>query len=290
LRQASNIWFVLIGLSAVLTYQHHVMDVVAGFALGAYCLYFIRESPPRLPVIANRRVGSYYLVGAFVVASLAVLFWPWGAFLIWPTVSLGLAAAAYFGAGPGIFQKRDGRLPWTTWWALGPVLLGQELSRRYYRRQCRAWNELTPRVWIGGVLNHGEAAEAVRNRVTAVLDLTAEFSEPAPFRAVTYRNIPVLDLTAPTVDQLHEMAAFIDEESRKGIVYLHCKIGYSRTAAAAAAYLLRVGTVRTVPEAIDLLRQVRPPIVIRPEIITALNDFAKTNSPAVMTGKGFPRS
>jgi protein-tyrosine phosphatase/membrane-associated phospholipid phosphatase len=287
LRQASNIWFVLIGLSAVLTYQHHVMDVAGGFALGAYCLYFIRESPLRLPVIANRRVGSYYLVGAFVVASLVVLFWPWGAFLIWLTVSLGLAAAAYFGAGPGIFQKRDGRLPWTTWWALGPVLLGQELSRRYYRRQCRAWNELTPRVWIGGVLNHGEAAEAVRNRVTAVLDLTAEFTEPAPFRAVTYRNIPVLDLTAPTVDQLHEMAAFIDEESRKGIVYIHCKIGYSRTAAAAGAYLLRVGTVRTLPEALDLLRQVRPAIVIRPEIVTALNDFAKTNSPLVIpTARG----
>lgn len=287
LRQASNVWFILIALSAVLTYQHHVMDVVAGFALGAYCLYFIRESAARLPVIPNRRVGSYYLVGAFVVASLAVLFWPWGAFLIWPTVSLGLAAAAYLGAGPGIFQKHNGRLPWTTGWALGPVLLGQELSRRYYRRQSRAWDELTPRVWIGGVLNHAEAAEAVRNQVTAVLDLTAEFSEPAPFRAVTYRNIAVLDLTAPTVDQLHEMAAFIDGESRKGIVYLHCKIGYSRTAAAAAAYLLRVGTVRTVPEAIDLLRQVRPAIVIRPEIVTALNDFAKTNSPLVIpTARG----
>ena len=216
------------------------------------------------------------------MASLVVLFWPWGAFLIWPTVSLGLAAAAYFGAGPGIFQKHDGRLPWTTWWALAPVLLGHELSRRYYRRQCRAWNELTPQVWIGGVLNQGEAAEAVRNRVTAVLDLTAEFTEPAPFRAVTYRNIAVLDLTAPTVDQLHAMAAFIDEESRKGIVYIHCKIGYSRTAAAAGAYLLRVGTVRTLPEALNLLRQVRPAIVIRPEIVRALSEFGRTVSPLVV--------
>src|SRR5947209_4572639 len=43
LRQASNVWFVLIGLSAVLTYQHHIMDVVGGFALGVYCLYFFPE-------------------------------------------------------------------------------------------------------------------------------------------------------------------------------------------------------------------------------------------------------
>jgi protein-tyrosine phosphatase len=111
--------------------------------------------------------------------------------------------------------------------------------------------------------------------VTAVLDLTAEFSESAPFRAVKYRNVPVLDLTAPTFEQLEEMAAFIEEESSKGIVYIHCKIGYSRTAAAAAAFLLRTGKVRTVSEAVHFLRQVRPTIVIRPEVITVLREFAR---------------
>jgi protein-tyrosine phosphatase len=282
LRQASNLWFVLIGLSAVLTYQHHVMDVVAGFALGAYCLYFFPESVGRLPVIPNRRVGSYYLIGTFVFASLVVLFWPLGAFLIWPTVSLGIAAAAYFGVGPGIFQKREGRLPWTTWWALGPVLFGQEISRLYYRRHCRAWDELTPRVWIGGVLSEKEAAEAVRQGVTAVLDLTAEFSEPAPFRLVTYKNIPILDLTAPTVVQLGDSAAFIEEQSRTGVVYVHCKIGFSRTAAAAAAYLLQVGMARTVAEAIELLRRARPSIVVRPEIVAVLNKYAQTISLSVI--------
>jgi protein-tyrosine phosphatase len=276
LRQASNLWFVLIGLSAVLTYQHHVMDVLAGFALGAYCLYFFPESDARLPVIPNRRVGFYYLVGTFFVASLAVLFWPWGAFLIWPAGSLGIAAAAYFGAGPGIFRKREGSLPWTAWWTLGPVLLGQEISRLYYRRQGRAWNELTPRVWIGGVLSENEAREAVRQGVTAVLDLTAEFSEAAPFRSMTYRNIPILDLTAPTVHQLEEMAEFIADEFRTGIVYVHCKIGYSRTAAAAGAYLLRAGLADTGPEAVALVRSVRPSIVVRGEVITALNAFTRS--------------
>lgn len=278
LRHVLIIWFGLIGLSAVLTYQHHVIDVVAGFALGAYCLYFFPESEARLPVVPNRRVGSYYLVGAFAVASLAALLWPWGAFLIWPTVSLGIAAAAYFGAGPGIFRKRDGRLPWITWWALGPVLSGQEISRLYYRRQCRAWDELTPRIWIGSVLSRGEAATVVDKGVTAVLDLTAEFSEAAPFRAVSYRNVSVLDLTAPTFAQLEEMAAFLEEESSKGVVYVHCKIGYSRTAAAAAAFLLRTGRVKAVSEAIQLLRQVRPTIVIRPEVMTALDEFARNRT------------
>jgi protein-tyrosine phosphatase len=274
LRHASNVWFVLIGLSAVLTYQHHVMDVVGGFALGAYCLYFVRESKPRFAVSENRRVGAYYGIGALLLAGLVVLLWPWGAFLLWPGIALAIAAAAYFRLGPGIFRKRDGRLPWTTYWALGPCLLGQQLSRLYYRRECRAWDQLTPQVWIGSVLNRREAARALRLGVTAVLDLTAEFSVPAPFRGVTYRNIAILDLTAPRLDQLNEMVTFIDEQSRNGIVYVHCKIGYSRTAAAAAAYLLHSGTVSSVPEAIDLLRKIRPTIIVRPEIVAALTEFS----------------
>jgi hypothetical protein len=279
LHQASNFWFVLIGLSAVLTYQHHVMDVVAGFALGAYCLYFFPGFNARAPVTPNQRIGGYYLIGMLLLATLAALFWPWGAFLIWPGVSIGLTAAAYFGLGPGIYRKREGRLPWTTRWALGAVLLGQEISRRYYRRQCEAWSELTPRVWIGGVASHREACDAIGKGVTAVLDLTAEFCERVPFRSVTYRNIPVIDLTAPTPDQLEQMATFIGAESERGIVFVHCKIGYSRTAAAAAAYLLRTKQAGSVAEAIAWLRRVRPAMVIRPEIIDALENFGKEVSP-----------
>jgi protein-tyrosine phosphatase len=273
-RHASIFWFVLIGLSAVLTFQHHVMDVVAGFALGAYCLYFIPESRWDLPVIPSGRIGAYYAIGALMIACFAIVFWPWGGLLLWPATSLGVTAAAYFGLGPGIFRKRNGRLPWTSWWTLGPILLGQELSRLYYRRQCRAWDELTPRIWIGATLNRREAATAIQQGVTAVLDLTAEFSEVKPFRAVVYRNIPILDLTAPSLEQLQEMTMFIDQESRQGIVYVHCKIGYSRTAGAAAAYLLQTGKAASVGEAVERLRQVRPSIVVRPEIVSALSKFA----------------
>jgi protein-tyrosine phosphatase len=273
-RTASNIWVVLVGLSTLLTYQHHFMDVVAGFALGVGCIYFIHESASRLPVIENRRVGFYYAAGALVSTGLLVWFWPWGALLLWPAVALGIAASAYFGRGPAIFCKTDGRLHWSAQLVLAPCLLGQQLSLFYYRRQCRPWDKVTPAVWIGRVLSHEEAAAAARLGVTAVLDLTAEFSEAKPFRMLVYRNMPILDLTAPSIEQLREMAAFIDRESREGIVYIHCKIGYSRTAAAAAAYLLQTGQASSVAEAVALLRQARPAIVVRSEVVTALSAFA----------------
>jgi protein-tyrosine phosphatase len=274
-RIASNTWFSLIAISTLLTYQHHTMDLVGGFALAGYCFYTFREIPVRLPVLANRRVGSYYLIGALVMAVIILVFRQWTFLLVWPATSFAIVARAYFGTGPGIFRKTDGQVPWSTWWTLGPCLLGQHLSLLYYRLQCRPWDEVVPGVWIGRMLNNREASAAVRAGVTAVLDLTAEFSEAKAFRAICYRNIPILDLTAPSQEQLHEMAAFIREQSAKGIVYVHCKIGYSRSAAAVGAYLLACGKSAAAEEAVSRLQKVRPSIIIRPEALAALRDFER---------------
>jgi protein phosphatase len=90
---------------------------------------------------------------------------------------------------------------------------------------------------------------------------------------MNYRNIPILDLTAPTQSQLMEMSNFMGDHSRNGAVYVHCKIGYSRSAAAVAAYLIMSGEVKTAEEAFAMIRRVRPSVVIRPEVRSALSEF-----------------
>ena len=272
-RVASLVWFSLIGFSTLFTYQHHVLDLAGGFALAGYCFYAVRETPWKLPVVVNWRVGGCYAFGAAALLVVASMVWPWGSVLLWGVVALGLVSAAYFGLGPGIYRKTDGRLPLSTWWTLAPCLIGQHLSLIYYRRQCRRWDAVTPRVWIGRKLNDYEAAESVQQGVTAVLDLTAEFSEAKPFLAARYLNIQVLDLTAPTQEQLATMAAFIEEQSHRGVVYVHCKIGYSRSAAAVCAYLIANRQARSVEDALTLLRKARPSIVVRSEVVEALRCF-----------------
>jgi membrane-associated phospholipid phosphatase len=42
-RVAIMMWFVLIALSPVLTYQHHVIDIAGGLVLAAFCFWFFRE-------------------------------------------------------------------------------------------------------------------------------------------------------------------------------------------------------------------------------------------------------
>ena len=272
-RVAIMSWFVLIALSPVLTYQHHLIDIIGGFVLAGYCFYFFRERTLTLPVVVNRQIGSYYAAGASVVFIVGGSLQPWGVLLGWPAIALSIVAIAYFGAGPVVFHKSEGKLPWSTRFVLGPCLFGQYLSLLYYRRQCRSWDKVAPQLWIGAKLGCRSAKKALSAGVVSVLDLSAEFSEAKPFLEIDYRNIPVLDLTAPTQSQLVEMSTFIGKHSRNGAVYVHCKIGYSRSAAAVAAYLLMSEKVKTAEEAFAMIHRIRPSVVIRPEVLSALSEF-----------------
>jgi protein-tyrosine phosphatase len=272
IRVATMTWFVLIVLSPVLTYQHHLVDIVGGFVLAGYCFYFLRNST-HAPIIVNHRIGWYYATGAAVVLTMGMMFWPWGLLLLWPAIALAIVEFAFFKAGPIVFHKTEGKLPWSTRFVLAPCLLGQNLSLLYYRSQCRSWDRVTPQIWIGGKLGCRSASKALCSGVVSVLDLSAEFSEAKPLRKINYRNIPILDLTAPTQAQLVEMSKFIGNHSRNGVVYVHCKIGYSRSAAAVAAYLIMSGKVKTAEEAFAMIHRVRPSVIIRPEVRCALSEF-----------------
>jgi predicted protein tyrosine phosphatase len=276
-----RVWFVLIGVSTIFTYQHQVIDVATGWLLAIGCLHLVAQPNPEADTslgIRNGRVGMYYALGGASLLVVASLGWPWGVILIWPATAALVLALGYFAFGAVVYRKLNGRLAFSSRVLLAPIIAGQWLSLQYYRRQCHDWDEVVPGLWIGRRLNDREARGAVARGVTGVLDLTAEFSEPESFKARHYLNIPVLDLTAPTQQQLHRAIQFIQGEVPHGVVYVHCKIGYSRSAAVVGAYLLHTGRAATVDEAIALLRAVRPRIVVRPEARQAIADFRAASS------------
>jgi len=273
LRWVTLTWFGLIGLSTLLTYQHHVVDVAGGLALGVFCCYLIPERRAMHPATTNTRIGGWYAAGALVLGGLGAWLRPWGLPLLWPAVSMALVAGAYFGLYANLTRKEDGRLPFTAKLVLAPWLAAQHASLIYYRRHADLWNALTPNVWIGGRLREREAAAAVRQGVKAVLDLTGEFSEAPAFRALPYLNLPILDLTAPTPQQLHAAIDFINAHRDRGAVYVHCKIGYSRSGAVAGAWLVDGRLAATPDEAVRVLRAARPGLIVRREALAALQAF-----------------
>jgi membrane-associated phospholipid phosphatase len=274
LRYAVATWLSLLAISPLLVYQHHVIDILGGFVLGTLCMHFIQEEPLRQPLVPNYRIAAYYFAGAAAVSAAAFLWRPWTLLLLWPATSLLIAALAYCWLGPGIYRKRDGRLPWTTWLLLWPILLGQRISLLHYARQCHPCDLVLPNLIVGRRLTNQEIANLGDRRISAVLDLTCEFSEAPSFRALPYRQLPILDLTAPTPEHLNAATAFIEEHALHGIVYVHCKIGFSRTAAVVGAYLIATGKAETPDAAIVMLQKLRPGLIARPEVVACLRHFA----------------
>ena len=107
---AVGVWFSLIGLSTVLTHQHHLVDIAGGFALAGVAFYLIRDEPIKGRVTSNLRVGGYYSATAAALLTLAIAAWPWGAFLLPWAVGLLTVAAGYVALGPAVYRKEDGRL------------------------------------------------------------------------------------------------------------------------------------------------------------------------------------
>ena len=275
LRAVIGGWFFLIALSPLLTHQHQVTDIVTGMALAGYCFYaFPSERTSSVFVRPCVRIASFYCLPAIALCVVVVIDpRDWGA-LLWIAVSLGLASVGYLGLGPRVFRKTStGTIPLSSLFVMGPCIFGQYLSLCYYRRKGNAFAHITPSISMGRRLNNREAAELCESGVTAVLDLSAELSEVPAFRGLRYRCVPVLDLTAPSVDQLEEMARFIAAEAEKGQVYVHCKIGYSRSAAAIAAYMLLSRQAGTVNEAEAIIRQKRPMMVISPSTLNTLEQL-----------------
>ena len=222
-------------------------------------------------MVPNARIAGYYAVGALLALSIAMRGWPWAGPLLWPAATLAIVAAAYLGLGPAVYAKRDGRVPLGRRIFFAPTLAGQSISLWHYARTTTPWDPVLPGVIVGRRLRGSQADALVAKGVTAVLDLTAEFSEAPVLRRLAYRNIPLLDLTAPTPARLEEAVTFIAQQRSRGrTVYVHCKVGYSRTAAVVGAYLIRAGHCATVEEALQRLRFARPGIVVRPEALRAL--------------------
>ena len=269
-RWPTHAWFSLIGISTLVTCQHHIVDVLGGFWLGAIALHLYRFDETPAPRASNLPIATGYALLALACSQIARISWPWTFLFVWPAFAFGVGAFGYGGFGAGIYRKRDGRLTWLTKALLGPLLFVQWLSWIYYRGKSACWSEVTPQVWIGALPTPEIARDAIAAGVTAVLDLTVEFSESEPFIATRYLNVTVLDLTAPDSAQLSDAVRFIQQESGRGIVFVHCKAGYSRSAGAVGAWMLSTGLVRSVDDVVMRLESVRPGIIIRPEIRDAL--------------------
>jgi protein-tyrosine phosphatase len=191
---------------------------------------------------------------ALVVA--ALLNGGWCLLALWPAATLLALGCAYAGLGPGVCGKRsDGTLMPAAVLLLLPYLLATwtlwHLVRLLSNEPC--CNEVAPGLWLGRRPFAGDLPPGVG----LVVDLTAEFAEPPAIRlGHEYLCIPTLDASAPDYRLLQ--AAVERIAAYRQPVYVHCAQGHGRSAALAAAVLIRRGLAKDVAAAEAMLRSIRP--------------------------------
>jgi protein-tyrosine phosphatase len=268
-----SIWFALIGVSVVGTWQHHMLDVYAGLVAGVLCLYLV----PRSGLAESRhsldpgrkRIGAWYAAGAMAStvlwAGMVGVGAPWfGLLFAWTALALALVALGYLRVGAQVLQKRNGVIAWPARLVLAPYLLGARVSVWLQTRGHAPYAQVADDLFIGSLPG------TLPPETTAVLDLTAEFSRVPSTVGLKYLNVLVLDLTAPTVAQLQCAAGFIDaERAAGGRILVHCALGLSRSACAVAAAEIVRGV--SVEVALAAVHAAQPRAVLRPAHVAALH-------------------
>jgi protein-tyrosine phosphatase len=286
-RQAAKIWFMLIGVSTLLTWQHHVFDVATGFLMAWIIMAAIPdpEAQPGVKMLAEKRSRQHLVLarryGGGTLACVALAFVPKaGCLFLWPAAALGITSLAYATAQPRFYQKSSGTLSPAVEWLLLPVQMIRLVWQRRWMRRETAWVQADRSVRFGRRPTSREAVQLINDGCVASVDLTAESNASLLLREHTaYLNAPVLDLTLPTAGQLREILAFIERHCSRGLVMIHCELGLGRSAIVAAAWLLHCGRASHPAEAMRHISTLRPQAVFGQEAAALLSQI-KTPQPS----------
>lgn len=257
-----HVWFTLVCVSVLTTYQHHFVDIPTGVVAGWFCIWLWPDGRTALwrEARLSRDLRRWQLAAGYGVATV-VLAWvattsgPVALWLWWPALSLALVALNYAVLGPAGFQKMaDGRLSVAARWLYAPYLVVAWINSRAWTWRQPGPVEVADGVWLGRIPSH-------RNRKGfAMVDVCGELSLPGGARAGDV-IVPMLDLVVPEPARLKQAALAIPPKPGYRVLVC-CALGYSRSAMVIAGWLLHSGRAETVAEACAQVRAARPAVVL----------------------------
>ena len=267
------LWLGLIALSVLTTWQHHFIDIPTGVLAGALVLWALpwqkNEAMPSpllqriIPSVKHYRWAGFYLLVSAAFAALSVLGGAW-LFLLWPAAAYLLLAVVYARFGATALQKQaSGQHAFAASLLLWPCRLGAYLNMRIWLRKQELSAEVMPgKVHIGSIRALGA--------FQAALDVCAEL--PAKSWPENYVSLPMLDMVPPSAVELAQAADHLQNliDRKNGPVLVCCALGYGRSAAVVLTWLLRHGGFVDLQEAVALLKQVRPKMVLPLEVKAAV--------------------
>lgn len=123
------------------------------------------------------------------------------------------------------------------------------------------------------------AAELADLRAAGVGAIVSVMDDPANLdlyeqAKLPFRWLPTKGGTAPTLEQIQELQAFVEQQHQLGnAIAVHCTSGNRRTGTMLAAYLIRSGT--SYEKAMQIIQTANPNAELREAQLAFLRDLAR---------------
>lgn len=152
---------------------------------------------------------------------------------------------------------------------LWPYRFGARVNRWWWTHRLPAAVEIGDGVFLGRAPGRGELAA-----YASVVDMTAEF--PVPCAAgLNWRAIPSLDLLPLSVASIRDGAVAVEEARSRGPVLVCCALGFQRSAAVVACWLVRSGHAADAAAAAKQIKALGRPVHLKPEAYQAIDEAAR---------------
>ena len=160
------------------------------------------------------------------------------------------------------------------------------LLTRSYRGLIPAlnwWDVIDEHFCLGGALMFNDMERLQQQGVSAVINLCAEREddqERLGQAGMAYLWIPVIDMCAPTFEQIAEGVCWIERQLLADrVIYIHCAAGVGRSATLLASWYMYAHGV-TVSQALALLKTRRPQVSLTRRQMQCLHAYARLLQPS----------
>lgn len=229
-------WLILLGISTLTTYQHHLIDVLTGVVLTliSFVVYPLNKEnfENRNSIVANYYFlfGWILILASFLLAKFYNSYWY---FLLWIAFVMLVVGLQYQKNNVHFLKNKEGNIPFYKNVFYFPYQFIYWLFWKFFRVNSTPI-EVAPQIFISSKLSKKDLELFKIDKNTFVYDLSAETCETKAIKEnSSYFSFLYLDIGGFDVNKTEKLILEISKKHKTlpkdGKILIHCTMGFTRS-------------------------------------------------------------